>query len=1466
MKKSILFLLMVLGGLLADFSASGQAPKITSPAVNNGGIANNIDPYNWSVVGQYNRTGVRRIRIAVFGASSDYTDINNAVYLTSRSVASPASGATYTFTISDLVLEDPFDSPYRVIVYTTTSTAANPTYDQSSYIFVNLVAPTPANPLIVTPTNNSTVTLCQDLTITVNGNYTGARRLSYKVYPTATPSAPIVDSNTDGTDVGFANASEAKTNYDLPAIPLASLTPNTPYTIEVSTFDPLDNQIGSTTSSTFTTGGTINNTPVITSPINGETNVSVDPTININAFTGCGTLTSADITIDKGSASSPADWAGSDSQSQILSGTGPFSWSPTTTLAFGTSYQVRVRFIVGGTPYVTIHTFTTVSVVATITSPLNNATNTPTCNLSVNVAAISPAPINGKEYRLQLRYKLASASNYSGLQTTFTPIDGDAANFGPYTVAIPVSGSLTPNTAYDIEAQYQVDLSGTNTWSSYGNPYTVRITTGLGTPNNPVITAPIANATNVSINPTVSVNAYPGCGTLTSTTFELDTVSSFNSSAKQTNTQPAGNGPFTWSPNTLAYGTTYYLRVKFIRGAIEEGSTTISFTTEPLVLATPLLVSPADESTLDLCSDVVVTVNANSISARSLVFKVFPIGPGPTVFEQTYNFADGTAATTPFTITLARTLFSDNTHYLVELTTRTGANNSGILVGQSYNDWFTGVNQSGTVANTPVITSPADGATINTVTPTIVIQSPFAGCTLNSVLYEILDGTVGNTVVASQSYTTATYNWTVPSFLTAGNTYRARVTYTTANGTFSDVNTFTITPTPGVSIQSPLSLTGLNPCGFPVIVNAYPGANTIKVEYRQKPAGSFGTAFYSTPSGSDYTFSFDNTQLLANTNYEIRLTAGNGTGGSFTAITGSATLFDFSTGGVGGTLEPTLSSPLDGATGVSVTPTITFAPYQGDCGTVTNYSIEIVPVGGSGDWSTRAGYYYATSTNPSFAIPNGILAAGTTYKIRIATAVSLNGANIGYFGNYDGTDSDPGIYTFTTVNPLETYLELVTSTSNVVGGETYLNSLNQTLQVLAVSGATQYEIQLSKDSTFTSTINYSATSSTNVFSFISYAGTLESGDKYYIRARVSAPSVGAWTSASNVKHVYNSLYPSGADSPVGNIGANTTKLRGWHVKNATSMFFQIATDAAFTNLVDAHGPYGPISTDPAGGGIAYERYSYKKWVGSTLTTVDASTINTNFQAYTILGEYDYVRYLKPGQTYYLRVKNARTTANGTYLQTGYWGWTQSFTVPAYTRTNTISMVGSLTNMSVKPTIYFTTSPANVFNVTSYQMQIATDAAFSNVVVDRIPATLPIVDLTPALNYNTTYYIRVRSQATNDPVGPTNWSAWSATTTFKTTTAPAGRVAAATTSLSGDEESQSVAYPNPFNSTVSVTLKAQYAAVTVSLVDQTGKVVDQTQATGGNTVVLGKRSSQGLYLIRIADQTGVKETIKVVKQY
>ncbi len=1118
----------------------------------------------------------------------------------------------------------------------------------------------------------------------------------------------------------------------------------------------------------------------------------------------------------------------------------------------------------------------------TITSPANNATGVSPCGFNVVVSAINPPPSDGRFYRVRVQYKRSDQGTptYSS-NSVYEPIDGSDTDFGPYTVFIPASGSLQNNTIYNIRSAYQVFDEDTEAWVLYGTNSPVINVTTSSLSSNPVVTAPANNATGVSITPTINVAAYAGCGTLSTVTIEVDKApADWIAPDRQIETFIDNSGPFTWSPTTsLDYNTQYQIRVRFNSSAGPVYTTVTNFTTQPLTLTDPLLVSPADDTIVDLCSDVTLTVNANSTAARSLRVKIFPNGfPGSPIFDQTYNFANATEATTQFSVTVPRALFANNINYQIELTSRTGTNLTGTLIGQSYNDLFTGSDKSSPTANTPVITSPADGSTVNSFTPVITIQSPFGGCTLNSVLYEILQGASGTTVVDSQSYSTPTYSWTVPTFLTAGATYRARVTYTTADGVFSDTNLFTISANPGIQIISPSPLTNLNPCGFTTTVARYPSASTIQIEYRLKPSGSFGAPFYSTDIGTAYTFAFDNTQLRANATYEMRLTAGTGTGGSFVANSGSVTLVDFSTRGVSGILTPTLTSPTDGETGVSLTPTLTFGAYQGSCGAVGNYQIEVVPVGGTGDWNTRPGYFSSSSASSSITIPTGNLQANTTYKVRISVRVDLNGGIVGFYNNYDGNDSSPAIYTFTTIGSV-----LPPTIVNNVVDDQYLNEYTNIFTANSVAGATEYEWQFSETADFSGTI-ITKTSTTTNLTFQAEDPGFTSGTRYFVRVRGRNPSTGAAGAFSiapaDVVSFYHPLFPAVIVRPTPNEVINGTALvlRAWYVQNSTGTYFQVATDPGFTNLVNSPNPIPPTTPtalDPAGTGqIGYLNTGFRRLFTSSgvlLTPgVNITDPTVDFAPQTVVSLYSYLRYLIPGQTYYVRAKSVRNVA-GTFVQPGYWGATATFSVPAYVRTHTIFPTGTgAPGPGPNTDIFFGTDPDGIklpneiWGLISYDFQLSTSSDFSTLLVDRNITGQNFYAASEApLEYSTTYYARVRSYATNDPAGSSNSTPWFSYS-FTTIPPPAGRTSAAAAAM-GEILVGSMIAPNPYEDEFVLKVSPNYKKVVITVLNQMGQVIHTKEATGGNNLSLGNKFPSGLYVVQIADEKGSTEVLKVVKR-
>jgi hypothetical protein len=1113
-----------------------------------------------------------------------------------------------------------------------------------------------------------------------------------------------------------------------------------------------------------------------------------------------------------------------------------------------------------------------------ITSPSNGATVTP-CGFNVTVSAINPPPSDGRFYRVRVQYKRSDQGTpaYTS-NTVFEPLDGSDADFGPYTVFIPASGVLQNNTVYNIRSAYQVFDEDTEQWILYGtNSPVINVTTSTIN-SNPVFTSPTDGATGVSITPTINLAAYTGCGNLAVATIEIDKETSFTNPDYQNTFVSNSNGPFSWTvPSELNYGTVYYARARFFTNSGLVGSTTISFTTQAIVPTDPLLNSPITQynNRLDICSsNVTLNVNANNVAARSLLVKVTQ--GATTVFQQTYNFTNSTQATTAFDVNIPSSNFTNNGDYLVELLTRDA---TAGFIAQLYYDLFIGTDKTAPALNTPVITSPADGATVSSFTPVIQIQSPFQGCTLNSVTYEILDGTVGSTVVASQTYTTPTYNWTVSTFLTAGNTYRARVTYNTANGTFTDVNQFTVSPTPGVTISSPLSLTGLDPCGFPVTVAAYPDATTVRVEYKLASSGTYIT-FYSTPviASTAMSFSFDNTQLQANQTYDLRLTAGTGTNGTFAALS-SPTSFSFSTTGVGGILDPTLASPTNGATGVSLTPTITFGSYQGNCGSVGNYQIEIVPVGGAGDWNTRAGYYSVNSATPSIVIPNGILAQSTTYKIRITVRIDLNGGTVGFYNNYDGNDSSPDIYTFTTIGPT-----LPSTLITNIADDTYLNSFSQSFVANAVTGATSYEWQFSTDASFTSAL-ITKTSTTPTLNFQANEAGFVAGQQYFVRVRgISASAQGVFsTDPAEVTSYYHPLFGAFITSPtVENLTERRFGLKGLAIPNINAYYFQMAianpandsnpaADFTAGNIFNNSLPYyqavsypglsssGTVQQIPSVTGNVFLANNIKTFAWGTELIVNyiQAQPQTRYRVRALP-----VRVVNGQIVQQMDLSNVPITTFGT---NGIPNRSHAILSPANGQTSVNNTESTnLTRITVQ-------GLALQWDITNYQIQVSTSSDFTSGVISQpndatftgtgtvggVTEGNPVF-LVPNLAFNTIYYVRARSTAVVN--GSPAISAWGPVTQFTTKATAAGRVGAQGAAM----DDISTSYPNPFEQTIKVQVSASHGKAVIYVRDLTGRLIEKRQENGGAMLQIGESYGKGMYIITIESPDKI-ETLKIIKR-
>jgi hypothetical protein len=154
-----------------------------------------------------------------------------------------------------------------------------------------------------------------------------------------------------------------------------------------------------------------------------------------------------------------------------------------------------------------------------------------------------------------------------------------------------------------------------------------------GTPkiNDPTIATPLANATGVSINPSITSSAYSITDTTethTNSDWEISTSSTDFSTPVKSSYNNTTN-KVSWSTSGLAYSTNYWVRVKHKSASLSSGwSAASKFTTdaapvtEPTgTIAKPSISLPGDNAT-NVDPHVNLTVSAFSISGSSETFTV----------------------------------------------------------------------------------------------------------------------------------------------------------------------------------------------------------------------------------------------------------------------------------------------------------------------------------------------------------------------------------------------------------------------------------------------------------------------------------------------------------------------------------------------------------------------------------------------------------------------------------------------------------------------------------------------------------------------------------------------------------------------------------------------------------------------------------------------------------------------------
>ncbi|MEJ5244805.1 MAG: T9SS type A sorting domain-containing protein [Bacteroidota bacterium] len=361
------------------------------------------------------------------------------------------------------------------------------------------------------------------------------------------------------------------------------------------------------------------------------------------------------------------------------------------------------------------------------------------------------------------------------------------------------------------------------------------------------------------------------------------------------------------------------------------------------------------------------------------------------------------------------------------------------------------------------------------------------------------------------------------------------------------------------------------------------------------------------------------------------------------------------------------------------------------------------------EWNSvngATGYVLQVSTSSTFT---------TTVVNQSVTGTTYNVSGLNYNTTYywrvkatDGTNESDwsSVWSFTTMMQPLTAVSLYMP----LDGATNV-TLSPTLEWQSVATATGYEVQVSTSNTFTTTV-YSGTT-TNLTQALS---GLSNNTTYYWRVRALRGSEqGPWSAVWSFTTIQQPLTAVVLSAPAN--GANnvtlTPTLEWQSVATATGYEVQVSTSNTFT------------------------------------TTVYSGTTTNLTQA---------LSGLSYNTTYYWRVRALRGTEQGPWSAV----WSFTTELPNLTSVILTSPANNATNVSINPTLQW----QSVATATGYEVQVSTSNTFTTTVFSGTTANL--YHTLSGLNYNTTYYWRVRALRGTEQ-GP--WSAvWSFTTIQQQTTA------------------------------------------------------------------------------------------------
>ena len=536
-----------------------------------------------------------------------------------------------------------------------------------------------------------------------------------------------------------------------------------------------------------------------------------------------------------------------------------------------------------------------------------------------------------------------------------------------------------------------------------------------------------------------------------------------------------------------------------------------------------------------------------------------------------------------------------------------------------------------------------------------------------------------------------------------------------------------------------------------------------------------------------------------------------------------------------------ITSPVDGDTDVSIDPTITgISRTVGN--TPSSPDITFIELSNMLDFDPANPEYQRTSgswnkTNDdllNMVYNPSTLTDNTTYYTRVNS--SKNGVS--------------ALVSFSTGPLIAPVLELVEGVS-AQNDPVYVNVENYSLTCTNVSGADEYNWVFDIEGDFISP-EFTTTSPTNILAVSTL--DLNSGEGYFVRIQARDTGSGDETRLDNSTafQYFNSLHPASIALYGNSIDRRSFKLWTDIVDNATDYVFQVSTDPAFTNIFENPDLPESQASWPGVSGVVF--LGNRDWYDVTGFTPSANPI--------LYKAFDFIANTTIGDTYYFRVRAANVN------QDGYWGPVHQMLVDPPPLSIDIESVSHGTLGLDDLDVYFVFTHAPNFDLTSVDFQLALDSGFGSLVFDGNMLTNTRSLRLPSIDYNTTYYARVRAYASNFPGSPSDWSP---TTMFTTQMDPfPANLNDDEISSRNQEESllnddfptETAIYPNPFQT--EVTLRLSKPAISVGVFSLEGKLIENLEQVRAGTLSMGKNLPKGIYILRVGFDDRM-EIIKLIKE-